>query len=239
VIIFPAIDLKDGKCVRLYRGDFNKSTIFNKSPLQQMKKFENMGFKYLHLVDLDGALKGKSKNKKIILKILENRNLNIQLGGGIRNLKQISFWIKNGAYKIILGTTAINNPKILIKACNLYPKKIAVALDIRGKTVATNGWVNNSTIKFEKLIQNLKKLDICYFIITDINRDGTNLGINLNKIKNTLKKTKIPVVASGGVRNVLDIVKLKKIKNLAGVIVGRALYEKKIKVIDLKKNNLL
>jgi len=239
VIIFPAIDLKDGKCVRLYRGDFNKSTIFNKSPLQQMKKFENMGFKYLHLVDLDGALKGKSKNKKIILKILENRNLNIQLGGGIRNLKQISFWIKNGAYKIILGTTAINNPKILTKACNLYPKKIAVALDIRGKTVATNGWVNNSTIKFEKLIQNLKKLDICYFIITDINRDGTNLGINLNKIKNTLKKTKIPIVASGGVRNVLDIVKLKKIKNLAGVIVGRALYEKKIKVIDLKKNNLL
>jgi phosphoribosylformimino-5-aminoimidazole carboxamide ribotide isomerase len=239
MIIFPAIDLKEGKCVRLYKGDFNKTTIFNKSPLHQMKKFEKMGFKYLHLVDLDGALNGKSKNKKIILKILKNRNLNIQLGGGIRTLKQISFWIKNGVSKVILGTTAIKNPKILVKACNLYPKKIAVALDIRGKTVATNGWVNNSNIKFEKLINNLKKLDICYFIITDINRDGTKLGINLSKLKKILKKTNIPLVASGGVGNVLDIIKLKKIKNIVGVIIGRALYEKKIKVTDLKKNYLL
>jgi phosphoribosylformimino-5-aminoimidazole carboxamide ribotide isomerase len=119
MIIFPAIDLKDGKCVRLYKGDFSKATIFNKSPFHQMQKFEKMGFKYLHLVDLDGALKGKSKNKKIILKILKNKNLNVQLGGGIRTLKQISFWIKNGVSKVILGTTAINNPKILIKACSL------------------------------------------------------------------------------------------------------------------------
>ena len=239
MIIFPAIDLKDGKCVRLYKGDFSKATIFNKSPFRQMQKFEKMGFKYLHLVDLDGALKGKSKNKKIILKILKNKNLHVQLGGGIRTLKQISFWIKNGVSKVILGTTAINNPKILIKACSLYPKRIAVALDIRGKTIATNGWLQNTNTKLEKFIKKFARLDICYFIITDIDRDGTKQGINLKKFKKILKITNIPLVASGGVKNISDIIKLKKIQNLAGVIVGRALYETNIKIIDLKKNNLI
>ena len=229
MIIFPAIDLKDGKCVRLYKGDFSKATIFNKSPFRQMQKFEKMGFKYLHLVDLDGALKGKSKNK----------NLNVQLGGGIRTLKQISFWIKNGVSKVILGTTAINNPKILIKACSLYPKRIAVALDIRGKIIATNGWLQNTNTKLEKFIKKFARLDICYFIITDIDRDGTKQGINLKKFKKILKITNIPLVASGGVKNISDIIKLKKIQNLAGVIVGRALYETNIKIIDLKKNNLI
>jgi len=156
MIIFPAIDLKDGKCVRLYKGDFNKTTIFNSSPFNQALEFQKKGFTHLHLVDLDGALKGKSKNKKIIIKIIKKTSLNVQLGGGIRTLKQISFWIKNGVSTVVVGTMAIQNPKILKKACTLFPGQIAVALDIRNNFLAMKGWVKQTKIK---LMQFSKKLE--------------------------------------------------------------------------------
>jgi len=131
MIIFPAIDLKDGKCVRLYKGDFDKITIFNSSPYNQALKFQKKGFDHLHLVDLDGALQGKPKNKDIIVKILRKTNLNVQLGGGIRDLDQITFWLNHGVSTVVVGTMAIKNLKSLEKACNLYPGRIAVALDVR------------------------------------------------------------------------------------------------------------
>ena len=154
MIIFPAIDLKDGKCVRLYKGDFNKTTIFNSSPFNQALEFQKKGFTYLHLVDLDGALKGKPKNKKIIIKIIKDTRLNVQLGGGIRTLKQISFWIKNGVSTVVVGTMAIQNPKILKKACTLFPGQIVVALDVRNNLLAMKGWVKQTKIKLMQFLKN-------------------------------------------------------------------------------------
>jgi phosphoribosylformimino-5-aminoimidazole carboxamide ribotide isomerase len=182
MIIFPAIDLKDGKCVRLYKGDFNKTTIFNSSPYNQAVQFKKKGFTDLHLVDLDGALKGRSKNKKVIIKIIKNTDLNVQLGGGIRTLKQITFWIKNGVSMVVVGTMAVKNPKILKKACSLFPGQIAVALDVRDNLLAIEGWVKQTKIKFISLIKKLEDFGVSRVIYTDIDKDGTKAGINISRL---------------------------------------------------------
>jgi phosphoribosylformimino-5-aminoimidazole carboxamide ribotide isomerase len=235
MIIFPAIDLKDGKCVRLYKGDFNKTTIFNSSPYNQALQFKNKGFTDLHLVDLDGALKGRSKNKKVIIKIIKNTNLNVQLGGGIRTLKQISFWIKSGVSTIVVGTMAVNNPKILKKACDLFPGRIAVALDVRNDFLAIKGWVEQTKIKFIDFVKKLENFGVSKIIYTDINRDGTKTGVNIVKLKKIINIVNIPVVASGGVSNIADIKKLSNIDQLEGVIVGKAIYDKTISLNKLLK----
>ena len=237
MIIFPAIDLKDGKCVRLYKGDFSKTTIFNSSPYNQALQFKKKGFTDLHLVDLDGALKGKSKNKKVIIKIIKNTNLNVQLGGGIRTLKQISFWIKNGVSTVVVGTMAIQDPKILKKACDLFPGRIAVALDVRNDLLAIKGWVKQTRIKFIDFAKKLENFGVSKIIYTDIDRDGTKIGVNLNKIKKIINSVNIPVVASGGVSNITDIKKLYNISHLEGVIVGKAIYDKTISLDKLQKLN--
>lgn len=235
MIIFPAIDLKDGKCVRLYKGDFSKITIYNLSPLNQALEFQKKGFTHLHLVDLDGALKGKSKNKKIIKKIVNETNLKVQLGGGIRTLQQISFWIKNGVSTVVLGTMAVQNESLLKKACNLFPKKIAVALDVKDDFLAIKGWVRKTNIKFLNFSQKIKDYGVKHIIYTDINRDGTKRGVNIDKLKKVINKTNIPIVVSGGIANISDIKILKKIKTLAGIIVGKAIYDKSINLDELKK----
>jgi phosphoribosylformimino-5-aminoimidazole carboxamide ribotide isomerase len=235
MIIFPAIDLKDGKCVRLYKGDFNKTTIFNSSPYNQALQFKKKGFTDLHLVDLDGALKGRSKNKKIIIKIIKNTNLNVQLGGGIRTLKQISFWIKNGVSTVVVGTMAIQNPEILKKACNLFPGRIAVALDVRNNFLAIKGWVKQTRINFLDFLKKLENLGLSRIIYTDINRDGTKTGININKLVKIIEKVNIPVVVSGGISNIKDIKQLKKINYLQGVIIGKAIYDGTINLNKLQK----
>ena len=235
MIIFPAIDLKDGKCVRLYKGDFNKTTIFNPSPYNQALEFKKKGFTDLHLVDLDGALKGKSKNKKIIKKIVNETNLKVQLGGGIRTLQQISFWIKNGVSTVVLGTMAVQNENLLKKACSLFPRKIAVALDVKDDFLAIKGWVKKTNIKFLNFSQKIKDYGVKRIIYTDINRDGTKKGVNIDKLKKVINKTNIPIVVSGGIANISDIKILKKIKNLAGIIVGKAIYDKSINLDELKK----
>jgi len=235
MIIFPAIDLKDGKCVRLYKGDFSKITIYNLSPLNQALEFQKKGFTHLHLVDLDGALKGKSKNKKIIKKIVNETNLKVQLGGGIRTLQQISFWIKNGVSTVVLGTMAVQNESLLKKACNLFPKKIAVALDVKDDFLAVKGWVRKTNIKFLNFSQKIKDYGVKHIIYTDINRDGTKRGVNIDKLKKVINKTNIPIVVSGGIANISDIKILKKIKTLAGIIVGKAIYDKSINLDELKK----
>jgi phosphoribosylformimino-5-aminoimidazole carboxamide ribotide isomerase len=224
MIIFPAIDLKDGKCVRLYKGDFNKTTIFNSSPFNQALEFQKKGFTHLHLVDLDGALKGKSKNKKIIIKIIKKTSLNVQLGGGIRTLKQISFWIKNGVSTVVVGTLAIQNPKILKKACSIFPGQIAVALDVRKNNLAMKGWVSQTKISIFDYIKKLKDFGVSKIIYTDIDRDGTKKGLNLKNINKLISITKIPLIVSGGVSKLLEIKKLKKL-NLNGVIIGKAIYD--------------
>ncbi len=228
MIIFPAIDLKDGKCVRLYKGDFNKTTIFNSSPYNQALQFKKKGFTDLHLVDLDGALKGKSKNKKIIIKIIKDTNLNVQLGGGIRTLKQISFWIKNGVSTVVVGTMAIQNPKILKKACDLFPGRIAVALDVRNNFLAIKGWVKQTKIKLMDFSKKLEDLGVSRIIYTDINRDGTKKGVNFSQLKKIINKINIPLVVSGGVSNIKDVQKLDKLGLFDGVIIGKAIYDKTI-----------
>jgi phosphoribosylformimino-5-aminoimidazole carboxamide ribotide isomerase len=235
MIIFPAIDLKDGKCVRLYKGDFNKTTIFNSSPYNQALQFKKKGFTDLHLVDLDGALKGRSKNKKIIIKIIKNANLNVQLGGGIRTLKQISFWIKNGVSTVVVGTMAIQNPKILRKACDLFPGRIAVALDVRNNFLAIKGWVKQTRINFLDFLKKLENLGLSRIIYTDINRDGTKTGININKLVKIIENINIPVVVSGGISNIKDVKQLKKINYLQGVIIGKAIYDGTINLNKLQK----
>ena len=235
MIIFPAIDLKDGKCVRLYKGDFSKTTIFNSSPYNQAIEFKKKGFTDLHLVDLDGALKGKSKNKKVIIKIIKSANLNIQLGGGIRTLKQISFWIKNGVSTVVVGTMAIQNPKILKKACNLFPGRIAVALDVRNNFLAIKGWVKQTKINFLDFLKKLENLGLSKIIYTDINRDGTKTGINIKKLVKIIETVNIPVVVSGGISNIRDVKQLKKIDYLQGVIIGKAIYDGTINLDKLQK----
>jgi len=228
MIIFPAIDLKDGKCVRLYKGDFNKTTIFNSSPYNQALQFKKNGFTDLHLVDLDGALKGRSENKKIIIKIIKNTNLNVQLGGGIRTLKQISFWIKNGVSTVVVGTMAVKNPKILKKACALFPGRIAVALDVRNNFLAIKGWVKQTRIKLMDFSKKLEDFGVSKIIYTDINRDGTKKGLNFLQLKKIINKINIPLVISGGVSNLKDVQKLDKLKLFNGVIIGKAIYDKTI-----------
>ena len=235
MIIFPAIDLKDGKCVRLYKGDFSKTTIFNSSPYNQAIEFKKKGFTDLHLVDLDGALKGKSKNKKVIIKIIKSANLNIQLGGGIRTLKQISFWIKNGVSTVVVGTMAIQNPKILKKACDLFPGRIAVALDVRNNFLAIKGWVKQTRINFLDFLKKLENLGLSRIIYTDINRDGTKTGINIKKLVKIIETVNIPVVVSGGISNIRDVKQLKKIDYLQGVIIGKAIYDGTINLDKLQK----
>ena len=239
MIIFPAIDLKDGKCVRLYKGDFNKTTIFNSSPFNQALEFQKKGFTHLHLVDLDGALKGKSKNKKIIIKIIKDTRLNVQLGGGIRTLKQISFWINNGVSTVVVGTMAIQNPKILKKASSLFPGQIAVALDVRNIFLSVKGWSKETRINVFDFLKKIKDLKLNSIIFTDINRDGTKKGVNLIQLKKIIKTTNLPVVASGGVASLKDINKLSFIKRLSGVIIGRSIYDGSInlnKLLKLSKN---
>ena len=234
MIIFPAIDLKDGKCVRLYKGDFNKTTIFNSSPFNQALEFQKKGFTHLHLVDLDGALKGKSKNKKIIIKIIKKTSLNVQLGGGIRTLKQISFWIKNGVSTVVVGTMAIQNPKILKKACNIFPGQIAVALDVRKNNLAMQGWVSQTKISIFDYIKKLQDFGVSKIIYTDIDRDGTKKGLNFKNINKLISITKIPLIVSGGVSKLVEVKKLKKL-NLNGVIIGKAIYDRSLNLNYLIK----
>ena len=235
MIIFPAIDLKDGKCVRLYKGDFNKTTIFNLSPFNQALEFEKKGFTHLHLVDLDGALKGRSRNKKIIIKIIKNTHLNVQLGGGIRTLKQISFWIKNGVSTVVVGTMAIQNPEVLKKACDLFPGQIAVAVDVRNNFLAMKGWVKQTKIKLMEFLKKFEDLGVSRIIYTDINRDGTKQGVDFTQLKKIINKVHIPLVVSGGISNLKNVKKLYEAKIFEGVIIGRAIYDKSISLDKLNK----
>jgi phosphoribosylformimino-5-aminoimidazole carboxamide ribotide isomerase len=237
MIIFPAIDLKEGKCVRLIKGDMSKSTIFNNNPLSQALEFANLGFKYLHIVDLDGAIAGNSKNKESVKEILQNINIPIQLGGGIRTIQDIEEWLKLGISRVILGTVALKNPDLVNEACQKFPNQIVVGIDAKNGFVATEGWIKTSKTKAVDLAKQYENKGVAAIIYTDISRDGTLSGPNIEETKNIAQNISIPIIASGGVSNFNDLLNIKKLTKygLIGAIVGRALYDKKIAITELQQ----
>jgi len=237
MIIFPAIDIKGGKCVRLFKGDFNKITQYKKSPFEQATEFFNLGFTNIHLVDLDGALEGNLINKEIIKKISEIDKIKIQVGGGIRSLEHIEKLINFGVDKIIIGTAAVENIEFLKIACNKYNKKIAISLDVREGYIALSGWKKQTKILATDFIKNIENMDISRIIYTDINRDGTKSGPNLYETLNFSNLTKIPVVVSGGISSIDDVINIKnkKLKNIEGIIIGKAIYDGGIDIKELSK----
>ena len=230
--IFPAIDIKNGKCVRLLKGDFNKSTEYKKTPLDQAKEFSELGFQDLHIVDLDGALKGEPVNGNLIEEICKLTKIRIQIGGGIRSIDHIKKLIDIGVDRVILGTLAVEDTKLLGNVCSKFKNKIAVALDVRNGFIALRGWKEQTKILASDFLMKIKNIGVSRIIYTDIERDGTLTQPNLSE---TLKfaelldyHERIPVLVSGGVGSINDIVAIKKLTQppkLEGVIVGKAIYD--------------
>ena len=237
MIIFPAIDIKGGKGVRLLKGDFNKITQYIKSPLEQADEFLNLGFKNIHLIDLDGALEGKLVNKSIIEEIIKKINLKIQVGGGVRSLENIKNWVNIGVDKVIIGTSAVENPGFLKIACSKYKNKIAISLDVRNGFIALSGWKKQTNILALDFVKKIAQMGISRIIYTDINRDGTKTGPNIKDTMNFSKTINIPTVVSGGISSINDIINIKKTKspNIEGIIVGKAIYDGSIDLKELSK----
>ncbi len=231
MIIFPAIDLKDGKAVRLSKGDFNKVDIFSDKPWEVAKGFEEKGAEWIHLVDLDGAKDGENKNLDVIKKIRENVNVKLQLGGGIRTLETAEMLLELGINRIIIGTAAIENPELLKKLVEKYGEKIAVSVDEKNGKAATKGWVEESGIDAFDLCRSLKEAGVKTIIYTDISKDGMMAGPNF-KAYEKIHQLGVDVIASGGVSTPEDIDILKK-SDIYGAIVGKAIYLGKIKLEEV------
>ncbi|MFL2649894.1 MAG: 1-(5-phosphoribosyl)-5-[(5-phosphoribosylamino)methylideneamino]imidazole-4-carboxamide isomerase [Alphaproteobacteria bacterium] len=229
---YPAIDIKDGKFIRLKQGRLDEVTVYGDNPVEIAKKFSRAGAKWIHVVDIDGAFKGKSINQKVILDIKKNSKTKIQVGGGIRTQESASFYLNNGIDRVVLGTIALENPKIIEQLCENYPGRIAVGIDAKKGMVATEGWSKTSTIEVGKLSKLYENIGVSCVIFTDIEKDGLMEGVSLNQLKNLLKNTKLNVIASGGVSSLDDLKKIKSLKkkNLIGVISGKAIYENKFSV---------
>ncbi len=231
--IFPAIDIKDGKCVRLLKGDFNKATEYKKSPTDQAKEFLDQGFRDIHIVDLDGTLKGEPVNGKLIEEICKLTKIRIQIGGGIRSIDHINKLINIGVDRIVLGTVAVEDIKFLENVCNKFKKKIAVALDVRNGFIALRGWKEQTKILASDFLMKIKNIGVSRIIYTDIERDGTLTRPNFEETIKIVKllENKIPVVVSGGVGSINDIVAVKQHPEyFEGVIVGKAIYDGRLSV---------
>ena len=229
--LYPAIDIKNGKCVRLLFGDMSKETIYGDNPLDQAMWFLDQGAEWLHIVDLDGAVRGENINKTAILKILKKlqNKIKIQIGGGIRDLSQMDFWLQNSVDKVILGTVALENPDLIINLDKKYFKKIVLGTDVRNGMIASHGWQTQSEVKAVDLIKKFNPDIIDSVIYTDISRDGSLKGVNLKQTLNFAKSILSPVIASGGIFSLNEILQLRKefSNGIEGVIIGRALYDKK------------
>jgi phosphoribosylformimino-5-aminoimidazole carboxamide ribotide isomerase len=244
MIIYPAIDLKDNKCVRLYQGKMDRATIYNDDPASQAQAFIAEGADWLHIVDLDGAISGVSKNTHSIEKIIcQCPDIKIQLGGGIRSLANIKHWLEAGVSRVILGTIAIEKPDLVLEACNTFPDQIVVGVDAYGEKVATKGWVEATEHNVFDIVNKFSQAGtgagagagVSNFIYTDITRDGTHQGINLSNTSKLASSTNANIIASGGVASLDDIIKIKQAGNISGVIVGRALYDNKFKLSEALK----
>jgi len=234
MIIIPAIDLKDGRCVRLLQGDMDRSTVFSDDPVSVALRWEDKGAELIHVVDLDGSFAGSPKNKGVIEEILKSLNIPIQLGGGIRDLSTIDQYISIGVSRVILGTAAIETQGLVKEACRLYPKRILVGIDAKDGLVAVKGWTEVTQKKAVDVVKELEGLGVEAFIFTDIKRDGMQTGPNIDSIKKLARSTVVPIIASGGVNTIKDIEALIKIEEygVVGVIVGRAIYANSLKLED-------
>ena len=229
MLIMPAVDIKDGKCVRLVKGDFDKKSIYNESPLEQAKEWADKGAHVIHLVDLDGALEGKPVNLQLIKSISETVKKPVQIGGGIRDINIISEYVQAGIDRIIVGTQAYKNPEFIKEAGKKFPGKIIVGIDMFEGKVAISGWKEVTETDGIEFAHRLEDYGVAEFIITDISRDGMLTGVNLKFYENILEKINLPVIASGGVSELNDIKNLSTLTEigLVGVIIGKALYEKR------------
>ena len=230
MILFPAIDLKDGQCVRLKLGEMNAATVFNDDPAAQALAFEQQGFKYLHIVDLNGAFAGKPVNGAAVEAILDAISIPAQLGGGIRDLGTIEAWLTKGIRRVILGTVAVRDPELVKDAAKRFPGRIAVGIDAKGGKVAVEGWAETSELTAIDLAKRFEDAGVAALIYTDIERDGVLKGMNLPATAALARGTRIPVIASGGLASISDVRDLKKPEYslLEGAITGRALYDGRI-----------
>ena len=231
--IFPAIDIKDKKCVRLVKGDFDNKTEYKMSPVDQAGKYKDHGFKNLHIVDLDGALTGKTVNLEIIQKIINKFDLKIEIGGGIRSFESIQKYIDTGVEKIILGSAAIKDKNFLKEACQKFPNKIALGLDAKNGYLSVSGWKESSNQLILDFLKEVNNYGVSRLIYTDINRDGTKQSPNFEETSKVAEISNCPVIISGGVSSIDDIKKAKSLKNIEGIIVGKAIYDGDIKLEDL------
>ena len=235
--LFPAIDIKDKKCVRLVKGDFNNKTEYDISPIDQAGKYKDHGFKNLHIVDLDGALTGETVNLDIIQEIVRKFDLEIEVGGGVRNFENIKKYVDAGVTKVILGSAAIKDKNFLKEACKKFPNKIALGLDAKNGYLSVSGWKENSNQLTLDFLKDVNKYGASRLIYTDINRDGTKQGPNFQEAAKVAEISNCPVIVSGGVSSIDDIRKAKELnnKNIEGIIIGKAIYDGDIKLDELAK----
>ena len=227
MILFPAIDLKNGEAVRLQQGDMSRATVFNKDPVAQARTFEGMGFQWLHLVDLDGAFAGKPVNARAVAGILKAVKMPVQLGGGIRNLQTVENWLSAGVKRVVIGTAAVRDPEFVKIAAKKFPGQVAVGIDARHGKVAVSGWAEDTAFEASEIAKLFEDCGVAAIIYTDVERDGMLQGLNLDSTIALADSVSIPVIASGGLASLDDIKKLiePRAKKLEGAIAGRALYD--------------
>ena len=235
--IFPAIDIKDKKCVRLIKGNFDNQTIYNQSPLDQASKYKEFGLLNLHIVDLDGALTGELINLDIIESIIKKLEISVEVGGGIRSIEKIEKYLNIGVDKVILGSAAIKNPNFLKEACEKFKNKIVLGLDAKKKMILISGWKETTDQTAENYLKKVNSYGFSRLIYTDIERDGTKTGPNIDETKSIAKISAAPVVVSGGISSIQDVKKIKELKNfnIEGAIVGKAIYDGDIKLNEFKQ----
>lgn len=231
MILYPAIDLKDGQCVRLLRGEMDAATVFGDDPAAQAAKFQDAGCEWLHLVDLNGAFAGTPVNAAAVKAILGRITVPAQLGGGIRDMKTIAAWLEQGLARVILGTVAVENPALVREAAIAFPGQIAVGIDARNGFVATKGWATTTTIQATDLARSFQDDGVAAVIYTDIDRDGAMAGPNIQATEALARAVSIPVIASGGVSSMADLIALRDTGVIAGAISGRALYDGAIDLV--------
>ncbi len=233
MIIYPAIDIKDGNCVRLKQGRMEEETIFSVEPHKQAQTWENLGFQWIHVVDLNGAVEGKPKNIRAVSKIVHAVKIPVQLGGGIRDVQTAESWIEAGVSRLILGTIAIEAPQVVAELCKKFPGKIAVGIDAKNGMVATRGWIKKTKIPAIDLAKQLADVGVTAIIYTDIDRDGLMGGPNIIETVEMTQAVKIPVIISGGISSAEDVRRVKETGKIEGAVIGRALYNGAIDAAEL------